>query len=955
MYNITLNYFDINYTISSEFLNGLYTISTGNTTTNKTFDVNDDETTFECDTNFINNSNIKDNIIISLFNNSATTFQINGIEIPTANLNYYTSIKSINGNKISIDGKIPLYVYNDLSESGYSYRIRSLHFSEYSYFQMVNYINASPFGKIIKAEILNNKLKIKPNSEYKYFDFSLLNINFLENNSGTTSTSAFTFETDNQYTEYELKPFVDNIFFPNSTPINIYNENSLCKDMYHIQEIYDTTNNCSYSGCSGLWYPIQSSRYKIIPIDSHLHTLKSFKPYTYIDFGFLTKINTDIEYEYYDRADLKLSSVTFIANKSPYEISDSGRTLITEVTDEYMIIEKPFNDLTSLGFTGGTGTMSGITGVYDIVNVTKIVDIDNILLKTYLNIDDDYYHTKSDSERYRISAAYGRIIKDNSIIRNNSTGIIYQDENDLFNLDIFNVNIDDEFKFDDPNLLYKPIEIYNLGIDKKIKTPIPIEIENIEIQADIENIFISGETINYNNFYQEKSFIWNSLNIDETNYSIIEWSDRIIINSSIIDTKDTQNNSNSKSLLLLTIKNNEIINTEPIYYEWVDVERRIDNIKLIKNNDNIDILITHFDNRDEKTLSYQTSNIITDANNNGTDVLFYNTSSQTFTSIEYSANTSISFFDIVYDTENHKYMLGRYYHESPNLISVDNTILDLELNYTSILTKSDSGGTMLWNKKIRHLTNPNATTGPIISELEIDDKNNLYLFGNLTNFDGYVEIGIGDFSSINHDIIKPNHEKYFTISKFNSDGITLWNKIFKGSDNSLFLNPIIKYYDKFIYFSFDFSENIEIEDITYTTESDQIINSIFGKMNRDTGNIEYIKLLKSNNNNNISDFSIDEDYIYCIGEFKGEAIFDNYVLFSNGESGYILKIRKSDGIILNKKDIYSDDKLVLKNIVNDSKTISISGSWSGNIYVERFIKNSDNEEFFITNIKKKDI
>jgi len=954
MHNIlTIKYFDIEYKISTEFNDGLFTSSTGDTLLNRTFDYYDDKITFECDSNFINYSNIKDNIIISLFNSSATTYSTNGIEIPSANLNYYTTIKEISGNTITINDNIPFYIYNDLANSGYSYRIRNLHYSEYSYFQLMNYVNASPFNQILRAEITNNELKLIPDSEYKYFDYSFLSFDYSEINGGTTSTSAYTFNTDNQYAEYELKTFIDNIFTPLSGPTNIYNENSLCSGNYHIQEIYDTSNNHQY--ISGGWYPIQSSRYKIIPIDSHKHTLKSFKPYTYIDFGDLTKVTTNIPYDYYDRANLELSSVTFIANKSPYEISDSGRTMITEVYEDYMIIEKPFNDNTSLGFTGGTGTVSGITGVYDLVNVAKLDDIADILLKAYLNKNSDYYETKSDSERYRISAAYGRIIKNNSIIRNNSTGMVYQDENDLFNLDIFNINVDENYKYDDPNLLYTPVEIFNLGIDKKIKTPIPIEIEDININYESENIFISGTTINYNNVYQEKSFIWDSLNINDKNYTIIEWSDRLLISGNTLDTLDTQNNSNSRSLLLLTIENNEISKYEPINYEWLDNERKIDYVKLIKNDSNINILITHFDNRDEKNITLQSSTYTTTNNNHGSDLLFYNTSSLTFTSvIQYSANTSISFFNNVYDSNHNKYMLGRYYHESPDLINVDNVELDIELNYTSILTKSDSGNTMLWNKKIRHLTNPNATTGPIITQLEIDDNDNLYLFGNLTNYDGYVEIGVGDETPINKDIIKPNNENYSLISKINSDGITLWNKVFKASDNSLFLNPKIKYYDKFIYFSFNFSETIKIEDTTYSTESDQIINSICGKMNND-GEIEYVKFLESNRNNNIVDFTVDEDYIYYLGEFKGEAFFDDYDLFSSGESGYIIKIRKIDGIIINIIEIYSDESLNLETIINDSETITISGSWSGNIYVDKFIKNTNHEEFFITNIKKKDI
>jgi len=408
--------------------------------------------------------------LITIFDDSLTPVPLYGLE-HTGFLNYYTSIKDIDtiNNNIKINGNIPLYIYNDLDNSGYSYRIRNLQYSEYGIDNFIKYINISPFGKVIDATNIAGNINIEPKSDYKYFDYNLLDIKFETFNSGDTLLSSHTyiFETDNQYSNYDYQHFIDNIFSGSTTPINIYNENRLCANDYNIEEIFDTSNDNHYIG--GSWYPIQSPRYKITPNSSHKNVLKYFKPYTYIDYGILEDTTQTNTYSYYSGGTLMQSSVTYSEIITPYNISDSARTMITEVNEEFMIIEKPVNDTTISGFTGGIGTISGITGIYDIINVAKISDISEILMKSYINIDDDYYEKKNDSERYRISGAYGRITSTNQLIRDNATGIVYQDENDLFNLDLFNIDVDENFNFGDVNLLYKPIELIDIGVDKKIK------------------------------------------------------------------------------------------------------------------------------------------------------------------------------------------------------------------------------------------------------------------------------------------------------------------------------------------------------------------------------------------------------------------------------------------------------------------------------------------------------
>ena len=468
--NIKLKYLDYEYNITDKLGSiGLGYQATGNTasgsTGNNTISVTSAGTFIEVDNDFSTSSQTNDSVLLSIFDTSGITISPIGLE-HTCFLNYYTTIEEINGNIIKI-GDIPEYIYNDLQYSDYKYRIKNLHYSDVN--MLKDYVNVSTFKNVIYAKCDGNLVFEILNKETNLinFDYQFLTIEHSEISGTTISTTAHTFDTDNQYTYYELDTFLNNIFDPNPTPINLYNENSLCLGNYYIQEIYDTTYDTSYVG-SG-WYPIQSSRYKIIPYSGYKNTLKYFKPYTYIDFGILEKTTDSTTYSYHSGGTLVQSSVTFDINVTPYQISDSGRTMITEVNEEYMIIEKPYVDNSISGFTGGTFINSGVSGIYDIINVAKTTDISDILLKTYINRDDDYYHTKSSSEKYRISGAYGQIINNNSIIRHYVTGLIYQDENDLFNLNLFNINIDSNFNFEDANLLYTPIELIDIGVDKKIK------------------------------------------------------------------------------------------------------------------------------------------------------------------------------------------------------------------------------------------------------------------------------------------------------------------------------------------------------------------------------------------------------------------------------------------------------------------------------------------------------
>jgi len=471
MYNkLEVVYQDYSYTISDEFPNGVYCVNTGNTTSNRTFEVNYNGTYFDVSATFLTLINVGDNVLITVYDSSTATISTHGLTQDGAYLSYYTNISEINGNTIKTNNKIPLNIYNDLEDNGYSYIIRNIHYTEAGIYNFIEYFNVSPFGNLILAEKDNTKIKYSINQDerLKYIDYEGLELTYSLVDGTTVSSTGYSFNTDNQYVNYNLDTFITNIFDPVSPPTNLYSENSISAGEYHIQEIYNTLDS---------YYPVQSSRFKITPTDITL--LSGFKPYTYIDFGLLETQQTTVTYDVYVGNTLTQNTVTLTTITSPYVLSDSGRTMITEVNEDYMIIEKPI-DLTVSGITGGAGTVDGIIGIYDLINVAKRVDISDILMKCYYNITDDYYVKKSMSEVSRITGAYGKIISNNTVIQSEATGILYR-ENDKFNLDIFDI-YSTGYVYEDVNLTYYPIEVLDVGIDKKTSTSVSIETKNIIIK-----------------------------------------------------------------------------------------------------------------------------------------------------------------------------------------------------------------------------------------------------------------------------------------------------------------------------------------------------------------------------------------------------------------------------------------------------------------------------------------
>ena len=304
------------------------------------------------------------------------------------------------------------------------------------------------------------------------------------------------------------------------------------------------------------------------------------------------------------------------------------------------------------------------------------------------------------------------------------------------------------------------------------------------------------------------------------------------------------------------------------------------------------------------------------------------------TILNYETTDTIEITDIIVNNNDDDFLLGRY----RNFLG----------DYSCFL----SGTTT--NYIVQTHSSTSTETGPIISTMINDEFNNIYTFGQGTNFNGGTDIQVGIFSPINQTITKSS-ENLAIVSKFDPEGLVLWNTVIELSADSKFDRPKIIYSDSTIYMSFNFSGSVIISSETYSTGSNQIINSVGLKIDTNTGEILKSKFLSSTKYNSIRDIKVDDDYIYFIGKMEGENHFDLVTKFTNGETGYIMKTRKIDGIVVNVIDFYSDETIETNTIDIDDENIFISGSWSGNIYINNVIKYSADEEYFITNIKKNDL
>ena len=208
---------------------------------------------------------------------------------------------------------------------------------------------------------------------------------------------------------------------------------------------------------------------------------------------------------------------TFVTLNSTY------KTLIVDyVPNQYFIIETYKSN-------------SGIT-ITSIDTMYLLTEISDLLYSVYKNDENLWYRERDEDLRKNICNAYSRIIEDDPNVMTYVTALLTQDDNHKFILEMYNPeslynnggNITISY---DPNLVFKPIELIEIGVDKHTKIPIPILNENLLITYDLLTGSTSG--VSYNTFsFQINSlsglfnYILQSVNTTTLN---IDWGDGSII------------------------------------------------------------------------------------------------------------------------------------------------------------------------------------------------------------------------------------------------------------------------------------------------------------------------------------------------------------------------------------------------------------------------------------------
>ena len=976
---IIINYLDNSYKIDNT--GELFYSLTGDTTENTMFNWSGN-TSFKIDSTFYSNSDLNDHIVIS-FKNDISYFIDNQILPNDSIFNFFTTIKNMDANYLIINGEIPSWFLNTI-ESGYTFQIRNIHYcnssSTYSGItnEFANYLNVSPFADLINFSNLDDRIRVevKEDTDYfRYFDFTLIDI---INGSGLTNTS-HTFTTTNQYQNYKLKPFLDNL---GVTPTNIYNEAYLLSDEYTIEEL-DT--NWAFQGhtLTDTYYPIQSSLYKIIPTDTN--KLLNFKPYTYLDFGNL-----------YEQVGTPYSPYYFT--------SDSGRTLIYEVTDEYMLIEKPRIDGSS-GLTANT---------YDFINVSKLQDISDILYELYLKYTHSYYYNYPDNVYNKICSQYALILKENSLIRNLSTGILYQDD-DLFNLDLFNIDINSSFTYTyDKNLTYEPIELIDVGIDKKTKLPYPLNISNLDISY-VDNLYYTGSSYNsYASF--PNSYLYTTTVVNDKLYVNIKYQG--IYDFDNVSTKGTPYNANlyTKNNATL-IFDSTTLSQEGLLYNYLTIAEHVpvyDYVKDIKSDiynntyhlhnifvDNYNSYIefglpsattegiTQIDTQSSLTSAYQSFLFMYSANTN-----------EILTAITYK-NKNINNKTILQDfvnIEGNNYVFissDNYYYQKFNNEPLSEIITQTwSNNYTNTLIKYSSDfKTILWYKKFFATTTTTSPMMPQIPSQNIDMTNvydndfnhSLHIISDVEEdsdvFDNYIYasnrvprsyklMNINQSGIVNNILIETNSAySYITLMKLKlTDGYCMWVKPIYMLDYSSIIQDSNHFLKKMIYHKNNIYMLIKAKGrigiyngstlVEYGNDLDNW-NIYVVKYDKD-GNLQWVKNLGSNTDDFVTDCDIYDDiYGECFvlsGYYQFSTSIDSYILYSQNYGSFVVKLNLVDGNVIGLLNKTSTHDLVINsvNIVNNS--IYIGGFYDGGAYFggTRYPNNytyCDDYNIFIEEIK----
>lgn len=192
-------------------------------------------------------------------------------------------------------------------------------------------------------------------------------------------------------------------------------------------------------------------------------TTTSVLSYDYImDYDNVLTINY-IDLTFVEDVDLSnYKKYTYINLKTDLNPITGYNAIIKDITNNMLRVISPLNITTS-------ETITTISTIFTAGGVSSVLE------KTYENYDQGDYKKIDLLTQRRIYNAYADIIsKDevNAVLRTIISGLIYENENNIMVLKIFNPN-----NINDVRLTYEPYEIVTIGTDNK--TSVPIIIENI--------------------------------------------------------------------------------------------------------------------------------------------------------------------------------------------------------------------------------------------------------------------------------------------------------------------------------------------------------------------------------------------------------------------------------------------------------------------------------------------
>jgi len=285
---------------------------------------------------------------------------------------------------------------------------------------------------------VNLKIIPKENEYSKYIDYDAFTFTF--------DSTDYTFTSDNHYIDYKLYE--------------------------HLSGITSDVFNSSFDLGSGYTMSEFSSQYTYL-IDDTSYPQQIVEQDSPIKITPASEGSLDNFYKY--------TSVYINENyDDKVFVLDKDNTSIT--------IEKPFS-------ISVKGDITGITSFYSLTGISET------LYDVYLNTGVTYY-TKDDEFRARIYRTYNELLSVDSRIKEYTTGTITANDKNNYILKLYNYRngyitdltgntIGDVYYENDNNLLFKPLEIVDIGIDKQSKMPLLIYNDDLRISDTIS----SGHTV----------------------------------------------------------------------------------------------------------------------------------------------------------------------------------------------------------------------------------------------------------------------------------------------------------------------------------------------------------------------------------------------------------------------------------------------------------------------------